>query len=99
GEFEHFIEADQRLRIRPLADQAGPHGIVQLRKIISSVHDTFASGERPLTCCGALCNRMAQAAQAPARAGRALATSASLKPSIRLIFFWSAPAATKSSND
>ena len=35
GQVEHRVEIDGRLGARPaLADQAGPHGVVQLRKLV-----------------------------------------------------------------
>ena len=38
GQIQHFVETDRRLQVRPLADEARPHCVVQLRKIVASVH-------------------------------------------------------------
>src|SRR5262249_2328879 len=42
GEIQHFLEFDGRLRIRALADQARPHGVVDRRMFV--VHDFFRNG-------------------------------------------------------
>ena len=41
SQIQHFVETDRRLRVRPLADKAWPHCVVQFRKIVASVHDVF----------------------------------------------------------
>jgi hypothetical protein len=37
-QIEHGIQADRRFRIRTLADQPRPHGVMQLGKRVRSVH-------------------------------------------------------------